>query len=142
MNYKDQNYYKKFQKFINEDSTDDKLDNLSKEFDNGNITGYVNKLQQYLSDPKVAAVIKAGHTDDKGPSDEALKSSGGSVIASALKPTQNEVGAAESLKNICNDKYGSLDSFLKGNADLKDPIITYNGQWILDGHHRWSNLCS
>jgi hypothetical protein len=140
MNYKDQNYYKKFQKFLKEDETDDKLDDLSNEFDSGNIPGYVTKLQQYLSDPKVAAVIKAGQTDARGAGDEALKSSGGSIAASMLYPTQNEVGAAESLANICTDKYGSLASFLKGSADLKDPVITYNGQWILDGHHRWSQI--
>lgn len=137
---KEESYYKNFQKFLNEDSTDDKLDDLSKDFDSGNISGYVTNLQQYLSDPKVAAVIKAGHTDAAGPGDEALKSSGGSAPVSDLHPTQNEIGAAESLLNICTDKYGSLDSFLKGNADLKDPVITYNGQYILDGHHRWSQI--
>lgn len=137
---KEESYYKNFQKYLNEDSVDDKLDDLSTDFDKGAIGPYVNKLQQYLADPKVAAVIKAGHTDDAGPGDEALKSSGGSIAVSELKPTQNEIGAAESLKNICTDKFGSLASFLKGNADLPDPVVTYNGQWILDGHHRWSQV--
>lgn len=138
---KEESYYKNFQKYLKEDATDDKLDDLSNEFDSGNITGYVTKLQQYLSDPKVAAVIKAGQTDQKGAGDEALKSSGGSIAATSLKPTQNEIGAAESLLNICTDKFGTVDKFLKGNVaagDINGPVVTYNGEWVLDGHHRWS----
>ena len=130
---KEEIYYKNFQKFLKEDATDDKLDDLSKEFDSGNITGYVTKLQQYLSDPKVADVIKAGETDAKGAGDEALNSSEGSIAATALKPTQNEIGAAESLANICTDKFGTVDKFLKGNVaagDIGGPIVMYNGQLV------------
>lgn len=137
---REESYYKNFQKYLKEDEVDDKLADLSNDFEQGNIPAYVNNLQKYLADPKVAAVIKAGQTDAKGAGDEALKSSGGSISVSALFPTQNEIGAAESLVNICTDAYGSLNSFLKGTADFADPIVTYNGKWILDGHHRWSQV--
>ena len=127
-------------KRLHEDDVDDKLADLSKAFDTADVPTYVTKLQQYLSEPKVAAVLKAGHTDAAGPADEKMSAGEGSLSVSALKPTQNEIGAAESLKNILTDEYGSLEGFLKGNASFPSPVITYNSEWILDGHHRWSQV--
>lgn len=124
---------------IREDSTDDALADLTSKFEKGSIEDYVAALQKYSTDPKVAAVLKAGQTDGD-PSDEKFSVGRGSIPVSDLKPTQNEIGAAESLKNILTDKYGSLDGFLKGNASFPDPIITYNGKFVIDGHHRWSQV--
>jgi hypothetical protein len=124
---------------VREDATDDALTDLTKKFDAGSIEDYVAALQKYSADPKVAAVIKAGQTDGD-PADEKLNVGGGSIAVKELKPTQNEIGAQESLKNILTDEYGSLDGFLKGNASFDDPIITYNGQFVIDGHHRWSQV--
>lgn len=127
------------ERIVREDATDDALADLSSKFDAGSIEDYVAALQKYLADPKVAAVIKAGQTDGD-PGDEKLSVGGGPIAVKDLKPTQNEIGAQESLKNILTDKYGSLDGFLKGNASFPDPIITYNGQFVIDGHHRWSQV--
>jgi hypothetical protein len=85
------------------------------------------------------AVLKAGQTDGQ-PNDEKFDVAETTIAAKNLKPTQNEIGAEESLKNIATDQYGSLDSFLKGTPDVGGPIITYNGEFVLDGHHRWSQV--
>jgi len=124
---------------IKEDETQDKLDDLSKAFKTASVPAYVNLLQQYSSDPKVMAVLKAGQTDGQ-PNDEKFEVAETEIPAKNLKPTQNEIGAEESLKNICTNQYGSLDSFLKGTPDVGSPIITYNGEFVLDGHHRWSQV--
>lgn len=130
---------KKLAGLLNEDETQDKLDDLSAAFKNDSVPAYVQLLQKYSSDPKVRAVLKAGSTDGQ-PNDEKFDVQNTTIAAKDLKPTQNEIGAAESLKNICTDQYGSLTSFLDGNADVGSPIITYNGEFVLDGHHRWSQV--
>jgi len=127
------------ERIVREDATDDKLSDLSDKFDNGSIEDYVSDLQKYLTDPKVVAVIKAGQTDGD-PGDEKLSAGETSIAAKELKPTQNEIGAEESLKNILTDKYGSLDGFLRGKASFPTPVITYNGKFVIDGHHRWSQV--
>jgi hypothetical protein len=124
---------------LKEDETQDKLDDLSAAFKNDSVPAYVQLLQKYSSDPKVMAVLKAGRTDGQ-PNDEKFDVQSTTIAAKDLKPTQNEIGAEESLKNICTDQYGSLKSFLDGNADVGSPIITYNGEFVLDGHHRWSQV--
>jgi hypothetical protein len=127
-------------KLILEDETDDKLADLSTKFDTGTIEDYVAALQKYATDPRVIAVLKAGQTDSKGKADERFSVSGATPEVKNLKPTQNEIGAVDSLKNILTDAYGSLDGFLKGTASFPEPIIIYNGEYVLDGHHRWSQV--
>jgi hypothetical protein len=124
---------------VTEDETQDKLDDLSNAFKTDSVPAYVQLLQKYSSDPKVMAVLKAGRTDGQ-PNDEKFDVESTTIAAKDLKPTQNEIGAEESLKNICTDQYGSLKSFLEGNANVGSPIITYNGEFVLDGHHRWSQV--
>ncbi|MFY7936494.1 MAG: hypothetical protein ACOVOQ_03880 [Flavobacterium sp.] len=124
---------------LKEDETQDKLDDLSGAFQQASVEDYVNLLKKYQSDPKVAAALKAGITDGK-PNDEKFNVATTSFVVKDLKPTQNEIGAEESLKNILTDQYGSLEGFLKGNAKFPEPIITYNGEFIIDGHHRWSQV--
>lgn len=139
---KDQYLIERFKKLANllkEDETQDKLDDLSDAFQNGSVEAYVNLLQKYQTDPKVLAVLKSGITDGK-PNDEKFNVTKASFTAESLKPTQNEIGAEESLKNILTDQYGSLDGFLKGTAKFPEPIITYNSEFVIDGHHRWSQV--
>lgn len=142
---------------INEDGGDefisagsDIADSLQKPIDS-----FVDDLSQIVSDPKVQAVLKAGNpskpielgggkklSDGDDGDDKKIKiGSKGWTSVKDLKPTQNEIGASESLKNILTDPYNSLTSFLSGKADVgKNPIVTYNGKYIIDGHHRWSQV--
>jgi len=124
---------------LKEDETQDKLDDLSKSFKAASVPAYVSLLQKYSDDPKIMAALKAGRTDGQ-PNDEKFDVAETTIPAKNLKPTQNEIGAEESLKNICTNQYGSLESFLNGNPDVGSPIITYNGEFVLDGHHRWSQV--
>ncbi len=96
-----------------------------------------------LNDPKLAAALKAGATDDAGPDDEVFQITGDSVPASSLSPTQSEVGTGQSLDDQAGDKYGNLDRAIAGgklaSKDGEFPILVY-GNKILDGHHRWSQF--
>ena len=122
---------------LKEDKAQDKLDDLSNAFQNSSVEDYVSLLKKYQTDPKVNAALKSGITDGR-PDDEKFDVQDASYAAKDLKPTQHELGSEESLKNILTDQYGSLEGFIKGDAKFPDPIITYNGEFVIDGHHRWS----
>lgn len=64
-----------------------------------------------------------------------------------LVPTQNEIGLGESLDFII----GAAKNFKPANIDvcfddektgviIKRPIVTFNHNFIVDGHHRWSQI--
>lgn len=118
---------------------DDKVAQLAAAFKDQSVADFVNKFKQIATDPKVIAVLKAGQTDGNT-KDEELKYSEIAVSVSNLKPTQNEIGFNESIQNVLTDKYGSLKSIFAGQANVGGPIVTYNGKWIIDGHHRWSQV--
>lgn len=101
------------------------------------LPAFVSKFKDIASDEKVQSVIRAGLTDGR-PEDEKISFSSKKLKAKGLIPTQKEIGLNESLVSILNDKYNSLDSFLEGNARFNSPIVTLNGKFIIDGHHRWS----
>jgi len=101
------------------------------------IGSFAPKFKSIASDPKVQAVLKAG-LKDGNVADEKTNLRKIVAVATQLRPTQNVIGTDESLDNILDDKYGSLRSFLEGKAAFPTPIITLNGKYIIDGHHRWS----
>jgi hypothetical protein len=98
---------------------------------------FVEKFKKIASEPKVQSVIRAGLTDGL-PSDEITRFSSKNISAEELIPTQSEIGVEESMVSILNNNYGNLDSILDGVAKFNSPIVTLNGKYIIDGHHRWS----
>jgi hypothetical protein len=112
---------------------------LNTAFKTQDVAGFVNQFKNIASDPKVQAILKAGTTDGN-PSDEKITYGKGKVAVKGLLPTQAEIGFDQSIANILTDQYGSLQSILDGNANVGGPIVTYNGKYIIDGHHRWSQV--
>lgn len=59
-----------------------------------------------------------------------------------LKPTQNDIGLVDSLRYVimpfAEDK--GENYFGDKPIETSGPIIIYNGEWIIDGHHRWSQV--
>jgi len=104
------------------------------------ITQFVDTFSTIASDAKVQAVLQSG-LQDGDVKDDAITYTQGNVSVSQLVPTQSEIGMDESLKNILIDKFGSLQSFLQGKAIVfENPIVIYNNKYIIDGHHRWSQV--
>lgn len=76
------------------------------------------------------------------------------IAVTTLKASQNEVGKAQSLKNVCTGVDATWDGInwgdptwlmaaMKPGASIifKDALLgarTSNGNVVLDGHHRWS----
>jgi hypothetical protein len=112
---------------------------LANAFKTQNVSSFVNQFKDIASDPKVQAILKAGATDGN-PEDEKISYSKGTVAVKGLLPTQSEIGFDQSIANILTDQYGSLKSILGGKANVGGPIVTYNGKYVIDGHHRWSQV--
>lgn len=112
---------------------------LQKAFTASSVENFVSQFKDIAKDPKVQAILKAGKTDED-PNDEIVKYTTKQLKVLNLLPTQNEIGFDQSIENIITDQYGSLESILKGKADVGGPIVTYNGKYVIDGHHRWSQV--
>lgn len=100
---------------------------------------FVQKFKGIAANPKIQALLDAGITDGK-PRDEKLSYSEGTISADKLRPTQNIIGQKESLDNILTDKYNNVSNALQGSVSFPTPLIIYNQQYIIDGHHRWSQI--
>lgn len=117
----------------------DAANKLSAAFKTSDVSDFVAQFKGIASDPKVQAILKAGTTDGD-PKDEEVSYAKGNIKVAGLLPTQAEIGFDQSIANILTDQYGSLQSILDGNADVGGPIVTYNGKYVIDGHHRWSQV--
>jgi len=107
----------------------------------------VDLIRKFIQDPEFKEKIKSGEADGDT-SDDVIKFSSATPSCNKMFPTQAEIGFAQSLADIVNDKWGAIDAafsspVLMPSPDGKIPILTANvgGKIaILDGHHRWS-LC-
>lgn len=106
-----------------------------------NYEAFVSALKSNASDPKVQAFIKAGKLD-KNENDDKFTFSGTDLGVSGLIPTQNEIDVDKSLAWPLK-KSATFLNYVKGAGQsftLGSPIVTYQGKYIIDGHHRWSQL--
>ena len=108
---------------------------------------FVSLLKQVADDPSFRALALAGRKDDGGPPDEAVTVTGGTPIAAKdLTPTQKEIEVNKSLGDQMTNKFGSTAAALNPEVihmpGKKGPtsILTYQNTFILDGHHRWSQI--
>ena len=59
------------------------------------------------------------------------------LVASSLLPTQREIFLDYILPKL---KEGDGPKYFEEVVELGPPIITFNNQFIIDGHHRWANI--
>jgi disulfide oxidoreductase YuzD len=112
---------------------------------------FVKKLGEMADDPKLHAAIKAGKRDGDV-NDEKVKFHEKSLPVKKLTPTQNEVDVDKSLMfpltKTESPFIDTTEKILKSGHDprMKDPIeimapiVTLNEKYIIDGHHRWSQI--
>ena len=103
---------------------------------------FVSSLQSNKKD-FITAVMN-GLKDGSG-KDDRIKIEPATVKVSALRPTQAEVVFSKSIPfalqrpEVFMEYFTSQGPFKVGPPG-NDAIITLNGSYILDGHHRWSSL--
>jgi hypothetical protein len=88
---------------------------------------------------KVKSLIKSGR-EDGFPDDEKIKFTTGEVVARNLIPCQKQLLLESSIKHsLAGKSLDSLHDMLKGRAAAinNSPVVTLNGKYIIDGHHRW-----
>jgi len=103
---------------------------------------FVKALQSNKKDI-IQAVL--GGLQDNHDADDKVNISSVTIQAAKLRPTQSEVVFSKSIPFALQRPKVFLE-YLSGNGPFKvgppgnDAIITLNGKYILDGHHRWSSL--
>jgi len=89
--------------------------------------------------------LMSGLNDGADPSDDQVGVEQVELVCRSLRPTQNEVVVDKSLKFTLENPSAFL-GYLQSNGPFKvgppnnNAIITFNGKYVIDGHHRWSSL--
>lgn len=122
-----------------EESAEDQVKNLITKVTN--YSDFVKQLGDLAGDSKVQAFIKAGKSDGDQ-DDDKLTAVAKQIAVVDLRPTQNEIDVQGSLKWPLTKPDSLMNCLKKGAVTIKAPVVTYNGKFIIDGHHRWSQLYS
>ena len=106
-------------------------------------TSFVQYLGNNIQDPKTQAIITAGIASRDGDAkDDVFGFESKPIPVKDLKPTQNEIDIDKSLNfPLKKDPAQFIEKVTSnGPFTVVEPIITYNGQYVIDGHHRWSTV--
>jgi hypothetical protein len=104
---------------------------------------FVQYLQSAAKDPKVVQFLQAAKQDN-ATNDDAITVSGPTMLdVKNLRATQKEVFIGKSLEfPLKNKKFEQIKNFITTGQDAelnKSPIIV-SGNFVIDGHHRWSQV--
>lgn len=103
---------------------------------------FIAALAGNAKDPKVKAFISAGELDDDA-TDDKFTFGDKDVPVTSLIPTQNEIDIDKSLAYPISKPKDFINYVVNGDGATFSPggpIVTYNGKYIIDGHHRWSQV--
>ena len=102
---------------------------------------YLAVLNELLNDKRVRNIMRKGFGGNWG--DTTIKvSTDTTVRTDAVQPTQNEIDMTKSLKwGLMNFK-GTIEKQIHAEPPMLKgvPIVTFNRKYIIDGHHRWSQI--
>ena len=133
-------------KAVNDPEVKKKVDMISKSLKNAGLVEYVANVNDMMSDDKgrLALELVAGTLPDDKLKKLGLKNvtfkfvSNKATPVSYLCPTQNEICLQDSLEKPVANESNCMPDLIKGQSvKLGIPIITCNGKFIIDGHHRW-----
>lgn len=133
-------------KAVDDPEVQKRVDSISKSLKNAGLVEYVANVNDMMSDDKgrLALELVAGMLPDDKLKKLGLKNitfkfvSNKAVPVSYLQPTQNDISLQDSLEKPVANKFNCMYDLIKGQSvKLGIPIITCNGKFIIDGHHRW-----
>lgn len=133
-----QTYDKKLKQLLQEDVAQDVQDLIKNV---ANYQEFVSQLGKLASDPKVVAFLKSGERDGSE-TDDKFTATAKPIAVTALRPTQNEIDVKGSLFWPLTKPDAMTKCMSDAPITIKAPVVTYAGKWIIDGHHRWSQLYS
>ncbi len=118
------------------DTTEEAFDTLVDELNKLSLPGLVSELNDITNDPKLYALLSLGFGGGEL-ADVKMNVSSQSISVAKLVPTQREIGLDNSLSYPLS---GDCGTYFNSPVTIVAPIITYNGNFVIDGHHRWSQL--
>ena len=133
-------------KAVNDPEVKKKVDTISKSLKDAGLVEYVANVNDMMSDEKgrlalelVAGTLPADRLKKLGLKNVTFKFvSNKATPVSYLCPTQNEICLQDSLEKPVANEFNCMPDLIKGQSvKLGIPIITCNGKFIIDGHHRW-----
>lgn len=102
---------------------------------------FITALKRHPSSKKVNAFIAAGQLDGNQ-NDDKFKFSSTDIPVTDLTPMQNEIDASSTLRFLLKHP-DKLKGYVKSDGPFSPagkPIVVFNGKYIIDGHHRWSEV--
>lgn len=103
---------------------------------------YVNDLNELLTDKDAKEILLNAFVRYKGKDAIDLDGDMKSIPVKNLHPTQNEIDVNASIAwpfKTKENAENNMELFFKGEpVKINFPLITFNDEFILDGHHRWS----
>lgn len=96
---------------------------------------YVNTLNKMLEDPKAKSLLVDGFGGELG--DTKFTFAVKHIQANKLMPTQSEIDVSKSLERSIT-KPQNIQNIFKEPVTINNmPLVTFNGEYVIDGHHRW-----
>lgn len=90
-------------------------------------------------DPKVTKVLSLGKSDLQLQDEKVPTNDKANLPVKGLFPTQAQIGLLDSIGFLAFKMPENAKNALSGQAEFQgERILTANGKYILDGHHRWS----
>ena len=133
----------KLTQFINEsarstNSNEERRIELEKWLKNKKYNEYVKVLDKMLDDPKAKTLLVDGFGGELG--NTKFTYSVKRIPASNLRPTQSEIDVDKSLKMFLTNPENIKTDFTEDIVIANMPLVTFRGNYIIDGHHRWSEV--
>ena len=131
---------------VNDPEVKKNVDTISKSLKDAGLVEYVTNVNDMMSDEKgrLALELVAGMLPEDKLKKLGLKNVTFKFVAnkatpvSYLQPTQNDISLQDSLEKPVANEFNCMPDLIKGQSvKLGIPIITCNGKFIIDGHHRW-----
>lgn len=94
------------------------------------------ELEDIIDDPKLYALLSEGFGSGELAS-VTMSTSAEAIPVQRLIPLQREIGLDNSLSYPLS---GDPSYCFNPPVTVVAPIVTYNGMFIVDGHHRWSQV--
>lgn len=117
-------------------SNKERKQELEKWLKGKNYPDYVKTLNKMLDDPKAKTLLEDGFGGDLG--DTKFTFSVKLIKPIMLRPTQNEIDVDKSIKHALTKPENMRNDFSKEIVIANMPLVTFRGNYVIDGHHRWS----
>ena len=119
-------------------SNDERIKALEKWLKGKKYQDYISQLNKMIEDPKAKTLLVSGFGGELGDTEFDMKEE--SIQVKTLVPTQSEIDVTQSINyELEFPKY--IDQIYNQDSIIfNTPLITFRKNYVIDGHHRWSQV--